>query len=100
MVTPHARALVPDLEMKKGIPEPARWAAGPVWVRSRAVGMKGFCFCAITLFGYIAYVTGLIVGVLLESCLFWKRLMDNPILTLFRFSSQHAQLCRHVYVTR
>lgn len=62
MVTPHTRALVPDLEMKKAIPEPARWAAGPVWVRSGAVGMKGFCFCAITLFGYIAYVTDLIAG--------------------------------------
>lgn len=42
-----------------------------------------FCFRAIALFGYISHMTYWIVGVLLESCLFWKQLRHSPVLTLF-----------------
>lgn len=64
---------------QKAIAEPAFWAA------RLARGRRGssFCFLAITLFAYISHMTCWIVGVLLESCLFWQQLRHSPFLTPF-----------------
>lgn len=64
---------------QKEIAEPACWAARLVR------GRRSFSFysLAITLFGYVSHMIYWIVGVLLESCLFWKQLRHRPVLSPF-----------------
>jgi len=92
---PHHRSSDTRSGSEKEIAEPACWAARLAWVRSRGVGSEGFCFQPVSRFGCLAYVRYLLVGVLLASCCFWKRLMHNSVLTLFLFSSWDPQLCLH-----